>query len=76
MSQKPKMSCTSDKFSTNFYTDSLLSWHGKLVIFRTCSVYVIYNKSHCPNSSLFQFLLISAYTVILFVDLLCSSLLH
>lgn len=44
MSQKPKMSCTSDKFSINFYTDSLLSWHGKLVICRTCSVYVICKK--------------------------------
>lgn len=51
MSQKPKVSCNSDKFSINFYTDSPLSWHGKLVICRTCSVYVIYNKTHCLNSS-------------------------
>lgn len=51
MSEKPKSSSTSDKFSIIFCTASLSSWHEKPLICRTCSVYVIYNKSHCLDVS-------------------------
>lgn len=51
MSGKPKISSTSDKLNINLYTGSLSFWHEKLVICRTSSVSVIYNKSHCLDGS-------------------------
>lgn len=42
---------SSDGFSIDLYTGSLSPWHEKLIIFRSCPVYVIYNKSHCLNCS-------------------------
>lgn len=74
MSEKPKMLSTFDKFSINLYTESLSSWHEKLIICRTCSVYVIYNKSLCLNGSPGS---ISLYSDLgLHSDPLCTYTLH
>lgn len=51
MSGKPKISSTSDKLNINLYTGSPSFWHEKVVICRTSSVSVIYNKSHCLDGS-------------------------